>query len=394
MVGLLVLVQVSALFVTSFTRSVVDGKVTGPRATSHACAAIRTVLAEGVHDHVEVRLTLAIEQIMATGVVGDPLKHLQAGVSGGITVGHVLHYLKTAAGLDDGFAPPGRAASTHGVVAEISRSNEWGITHTSRDFVTQPAGGGAGSDIALRIDRRAMNRAVVKRQAESFGVGLHAACPDMLIIVEPVIARIEIFFPLEPDFAGALGEQVFFFEAVSEGELLGTLADDEHMIGAPTNPEGDHRRILDVFDSGHGSGLMGWAMHDAGVELDHAVLVGYASVADGHVVGVVLNELHTIDHSIERIAARTEHLHRLGDGGDAVAGADANGSAPARLGGPSLSFGEIRERGGSRRDSQKRSSIDVIHDDRVQEDHLSWQKKSPTSSEDMNESHKVLRASN
>ena len=367
-----------------FPGTVVDGKVASPRAAPHAGAAVCSVLAEGVHYHVEVRLAIAVEQVVTTGVVGNPLEYLQTRFGGIVAVSHVLHDLKAAARLDDGFSPSRSPACSHGIVTEVPRPDEGGVAHATRDFVTQPAGGGAGTDVAVRINCGAVNRAVMKRQTEGFGSGLQIASPDVLIIVEPVISGIEIFLPLEPDFTGAFGQQVFFPETVSDGELLGTFADDEDMIGSPTDLESDHRGILDVFDGRHRSGLMRRAVHDAGVELNDTSLVGDAPVTDGHVVGVILYQLHTIDHCIERIAAATHHLHRLGDGGDAVAGADANGSAPARLGGPSLSFGEIRERGGSRRDSQKRSSIDVIHDDRVQEDHLSWLKKYPMTSEDMN----------
>ena len=191
----------------------------------------------------------------------------------------------------------------------------------------------------------------------------------MLIIVEPVVIGIEVLFPLEPDLAGAIGEQIFFLEAVREGELLGTFADEKHVVGAPTDLESDHRRVLDVFDSGNGPSLMRRAVHDAGVELHHPVLVGNAAITDGHVVGVVLDQLHAMHDGVERIAAAAEHLHCFGDSRNAVAGTDADWAAPARLGGTGLSPGEIRECGCCRRDCQKRSSIDGIHGGSVQEDH-------------------------
>src|SRR5207302_1876120 len=68
---------------------------------------------------------------------------------------------------------------------------------------------------------------------------------------------------------------------------------------------------LDPLQRAHGAGALAGSVHARGIELDHAVSVGQAPVANGIVVGVELLDLHALDHRVERIGALHEHVERL-----------------------------------------------------------------------------------
>ena len=126
---------------------------------------------------------------------------------GGIeSVGHVLDGLEGAAGLDDGFATPRRPRRPDFVIHEHSGSHEGRIADPAGDLVTQPARRGAGAEVAGGIERGAVDRAVVVRDAKLLGSLGAGVLLKMLIIVKPVIVLVEILLPLEPRGAGLVSE--------------------------------------------------------------------------------------------------------------------------------------------------------------------------------------------
>ena len=85
---------------------------------------------------------------------------------------------------------------------------------------------------------------------------------------------------------------------------------------------GDGRGVHDVADRGHRAAAVGRPVHDGGVELDDAVLVGETAVADRVVLGVGLHDRHALDRRVERVVPLLDQLHRLLDRPQAVAAGD------------------------------------------------------------------------
>ena len=114
-------------------------------------------------------------------------------------------------------------------------------------------------------------------------------------------------------------------EAVRPGELQGPLADEQAVVGPLHHQPGDGRGVHDVPERGDGAAAVGRAVHDGGVELDDALLVGDAAVADGVVGRVGLDDRDALDRRVERVGAGLDQLHRLLDGLQAVGAGDDHG---------------------------------------------------------------------
>src|SRR5450759_1680629 len=131
-----------------------------------------------------------------------------------------------------------------------------------------------------------------------------------------------IFFPEQPDFAGAFGEQIFTRETHGDGESFGAFADEHDVAGVLHDGSGHERNILDVTDAAHGSGAAAGPVHAAGVEFDHAFFVRKAAESDAIVVRIVFRAFHDAQGGVERVAA----VFQENEGGvevmDAIVGAD------------------------------------------------------------------------
>src|SRR6185312_1991491 len=86
--------------------------------------------------------------------------------------------------------------------------------------------------------------------------------------VEPVVAWIELGLPAHPVLAALVGEQVLLLEPHLECELFRPRADEEDVVGAIHDRLGDRRRGRHILEGADGAGALGWAVHDAGVELN------------------------------------------------------------------------------------------------------------------------------
>ncbi len=63
-------------------------------------------------------------------------------------------------------------------------------------------------------------------------------------------------------------------------------------------------------------------VHDAGVQLDFSLFVGEAAVANGILVGIVLDDRDGSHHGVERVAAFFEDVHALIEGVEPVGAGD------------------------------------------------------------------------
>jgi hypothetical protein len=222
-------------------------------------------------------------------------------------VGHVPHDLERPGRLDDRLAAAGGSCGADLVVAEHPGPDEGRVTDPPGDLVAQAAGGGARAQVAVGVDRGYVDRA--GRVGD-----LH-----LLVGVEPVVAGAEVGLPVQPCLAGLRGQQVLLLEPDGFGERERSLADDEHVVRPPQHLQSDAGGVADVAERRHRAGLVRRAVHDRGVELDDAVLVGQPAVADRHVLGVVLHFVDAGHDRVQRIAAAAQQRHGLLDGVQAVA---------------------------------------------------------------------------
>lgn len=105
------------------------------------------------------------------------------------------------------------------------------------------------------------------------------------------------------------------------------LADEHDVIGASEHFQSNGRGCLDILETCDRPGFVGWAVHDGGIELDDAPLVGQPAEADGHVIGVFLDDSDARDDGFGGVPALVHEIPGFGDCSDAVAGSDANGPA-------------------------------------------------------------------
>ena len=118
---------------------------------------------------------------------------------------------------------------------------------------------------------------------------------------EPIVLGVVGFLPVEPDLPGLVGQQVDLGEAVRAGEPQRPLADQQAMPGALHDQPGDGRRVHDVADRGHRAAAVGRPVHDGGVQLDDAVLIGQTAQAHRVVLGIGLDDRHPLDRRVERV---------------------------------------------------------------------------------------------
>ena len=174
----------------------------------------------------------------------------------------------------------------------------------------------------------------------------------------PVVVALAVaqrLFPDQPGEARFFRQQVFLFEAAGAGEAEGAFAGQHDVVGLLHDEAGDFGGRLDVAEGGHGAGAARGAVHDAGVEFDHAFFVGQAAVADGVIFGIFLDDVDAGDHGVQRVAAAAG-FH------GALAGAQAVGAGDDDVSGGCHSHAAgagQRRRGGHKRSAAQR---DVVHE--------------------------------
>ncbi|MNT05260.1 hypothetical protein D3C72_1398750 [compost metagenome] len=98
-------------------------------------------------------------------------------------------------------------------------------------------------------------------------------------------------------------------EALLHGELLGALAHQQHVRAALHHFAGHRHRMQDV-DQRSDRATAAIAIHDAGVQAQHAVAVRVAAMADRGVAQLAFGPACTGFHRIQRTAALRQHLPR------------------------------------------------------------------------------------
>ena len=135
---------------------------------------------------------------------------------------------------------------------------------------------------------------------------------------KPVVAGGVGLFPVEPDLAGLLGEEVFFGETLGASEILCALADEQDVVRLIEDKLGESGCAADVLQRRDSAGAVGRSVHDSRIQFDDAVLIGETAETDGVVLGVVFDERDARDGGVERVGAVLHHLIRLFDGAEAV----------------------------------------------------------------------------
>ena len=95
--------------------------------------------------------------------------------------------------------------------------------------------------------------------------------------------------PVEPDLAGAFGQEVFLREPISSREPQRAFAGQQDVIGLLHDEACQTRDVPHVADGCDGASAVRRAVHDGGVEFDDAFLIRKAAVADGQLVRVVFD---------------------------------------------------------------------------------------------------------
>src|SRR5215470_10515341 len=258
------------------------------RAGPYRRAGALAPLVDGVEVHVEVRFSVLVAHVLRER--DDTLERLEGGFLGRLALPHELDDGVRAAGPEVPLAPAGRAARADLAVDEESGADDGRIAEAPRDLEKEPRGGRAARDRAVGGHRIAVDRALRAEVLDAvlLDVPLDVGVVGLLVAaLDPVVLGRKLLFPVQPDLAAALREEVLLFEAVRLRELERARSDDEGAVGLVHHEPRDFRGVLDPLQRADRAALSGPPVHDRGVELDDALLVRDPSVADGDVVGIV-----------------------------------------------------------------------------------------------------------
>ena len=130
--------------------------------------------------------------------------------------------------------------------------------------------------------------------------------PDRVVIgrAEPECFALGLGFPFQPAFQAFGRQQLLGFESCPEREAERTFAGHRRVFRLFEDLPRHRNRVLDVVQRGHGARAMPRAVHDGGVELDHAFFVREAAIADAHDVGVVFRDIDAFFDGVEEARAR------------------------------------------------------------------------------------------
>ena len=167
-------------------------------------------------------------------------------------------------------------------------------------------------------NRRAENRRLVlesSRQGRSSSsrrqrvpsVNADHADRVVMIAVDPEGLMVRRILPLQPRFEAVRREQLHGLESHLDCELQGSLTGHRRVARLLHHQARDRDRILDFVQVADGARAVRRAVHDARVELDLALRVRQAAVADLSTFGIVLGDVDALFDGIEqRAAARRE----------------------------------------------------------------------------------------
>ena len=98
-------------------------------------------------------------------------------------------------------------------------------------------------------------------------------------------------------------------------EPLRAGADQQVVVGVLHHRLRDQRGRAHALERGHPAGPLLRAVHAARVELDDAVGIGQAAVADARVLGIELDDVDAGDERVEHVAAAGDQPEGAGDAG-------------------------------------------------------------------------------
>src|SRR6266852_7660373 len=292
--------------------------------------AVHAVFVERVKKDVEGGEFLLVVVV----VVRDAGHGFEAGVGGRHAFAHHFDDGVAAGDFDVFFAFPCGAGGADFVIDAAARADDGGIAHAAGNFPGQAGGRGSGGDVALFVDGHAGNRAGGRMRDDALRVG-HKG-----LVFRPVAENVgHFFFPLgavdagtpvegrggfpgEPDFAGVFGEEIHFLEAFVDREAARAVADNHDVIGALHHGFCEAGNVFDAADARDGTGAVRGAVHDASVELDFALFVWQAGIADGVVVGVVFDDGDGGYDGVEGVATFFEDVHAATERVDPVGARD------------------------------------------------------------------------
>ena len=149
------------------------------------------------------------------------------------------------------------------------------------------------------------------------------------VAMTPTIAQ--RLFPDHPGQARFLGLKRFGGKTHRHREPVRALAHQHDVIGLLHHQLGDFRGSPAAADGADGSTAARGAVHDAGIELGHAVFIRQPAVSDRGVFRIELLNIDAGDDRVERIGALLHHVHGALSGSKAVRAGDddrLSGSSP------------------------------------------------------------------
>src|SRR5262249_296606 len=182
--------------------------------------------------HVEVWLSVLVAHVF--GERDDALERLERGLFGSLALPHELDDGVRAAGTEVPLAPAGRAARADLAVDEEPGADDGRIAEAPRDLEEEPRGGRAARDRAVGGHRVAVDRALRAEVLDAvlLDVPLDVGVFGLLVAaLDPVVLGRKLLFPVQPDLAAALREEVLLLEAVRLRELQRAWSHHERAVG-------------------------------------------------------------------------------------------------------------------------------------------------------------------
>ena len=214
-----------------------------------------------------------------------------------------------AGDLDHRLPAAGRTGGADLAVDIEAGPNQRRVADSAGNLEEQARGGRGASEDALSVDRAQVDGAGRPDGAVLLDEPPNVRVLDLLRGCHPVVDRGHLPFPIEPDLARARGQEVFGRKADRPRKAGGAFADQQHARRAAHHREGHPGRMLESLEGADGARAHCWTVHAAGVELDHALGIGQAAVADRDVVWVGFDDPHTFHRRLDRIKPRLHALH-------------------------------------------------------------------------------------
>src|SRR5215207_526109 len=182
-----------------------------PGALVHGDAGVLAARVEDVEVDAEGGVAVLVEQALLHGVGLDAPERLHAGVLRAFAAAHLLDDEEGAEVVEVRLAPTRRAGRADRAVHVQPRAEDGRVADAPRYLPRQPRGRRHAADLALRVDRVAVDRAVeVLLADEPFAHHLQPLAPPDLGALRrvEVVRGVRPALPFEPQLARVFGVQV------------------------------------------------------------------------------------------------------------------------------------------------------------------------------------------